>query len=260
VTTARRGGVVSPPASARSGLAGAVYAGARRFVPSRAKLPVTESMTGTSRRLLLVALELFAAHGFYGVSMRDLAAALEIKPASLYNHVPSKEKLLADLVLLGHRTHAEAIGSRMAEAGADPVDRLDAFVRAHVEVHAIWSMLSVVTNNELHAVPAELAEPSLQIRQETSQLLVDILEEGVQAGAFLVPDTLLVAAAIGAMGMRVATWFDGDGTHTVEQVSDTYALLVRRMVGVGTSGAARASEASEVRASQRRPSTSQARS
>jgi hypothetical protein len=34
------------------------------------------------------------------------------------------------------------------------------------------------------------------------------------------------------MGMRVATWFDGDGTHTVAEVCDTYALLVRRMVGV----------------------------
>ena len=231
--THRRGGVVQPPASARSGLAGAVYAGARRFVPSEPKLPAVGPTSEMRQRLMLAALQLFAAHGFYGVSMRDLAEKLAIKPASLYNHVTSKESLLADLVLLGHELHATTIRTHMAAAEADPASQLEAFVRAHVEVHAEWSMLSVVANSELHAIPVELAEPIMAVRQETTQLLVDTLERGRRTGALQVPDVLLVAAAIGAMGMRVATWFDGDGTHTVAEVCDTYALLVRRMVGVG---------------------------
>jgi AcrR family transcriptional regulator len=223
-----RGGVVQLPASARSGLAGAVYAGARRFVPAEPSLPHAES--GMRHQLMLAALRLFATHGFYGTSMRDLAEAVGIKPASLYNHVASKEQLLADLVLLGHQVHAEALRSALDGAGEDPASQLDAFVRAHVEVHASWSMLSVVANAELYAIPVELAEPIMTVRQASTQLLVDTLQTGARDGLFDLPDLLLVTAAIGAMGMRVATWFDGDGTHTADEVAETYVRLVRRMV------------------------------
>jgi AcrR family transcriptional regulator len=232
MTTARRGGVVQPPASARGGLAGAVYAGARRFVPADPQLPLTGPVSEMRQRLLLAALRLFATHGFYGVSMRDLAEAVGIKPASLYNHVASKEQLLADLVLLGHEVHAEALRSAMAEADPDPLSQLDAFVHAHVEVHARWSMVSVIANAELYAIPAELAEPIIAVRQASTELLVQTLESGAREGVLDLPDLLLVTAAIGAIGMRVATWFDGDGTHTVDEVAQTYVQLVRRMVGV----------------------------
>lgn len=225
-----RGGVVQLPASARSGLAGAVYAGARRFVPSDPALPWSEPAGGMRHRLMLAALRLFATHGFYGTSMRDLAEEVGIKPASLYNHVASKEQLLADLVLLGHEVHADALRTAMAAAPADPSSQLDAFVRAHVEIHATWSMLSVIANAELYAIPAELAEPIIAVRQESTQLLVDTLSAGVQEGVFDLPDLLLVTAAIGAIGMRVATWFDGDGTHTADEVAQSYITLVRRMV------------------------------
>jgi AcrR family transcriptional regulator len=226
-----RGGVVQLPASARSGLAGAVYAGARRFVPAEPQLPLTEPVSDMHQRLLLAALRLFATHGFYGVSMRDLAEEVGIKPASLYHHVASKEQLLADLVLLGHQVHADALRDALSAAADDPVSQLDAFVRAHVEVHATWSMLSVVANAELYAIPIELAEPIIAVRQASTALLVDTLTAGQRAGVFDLPDLMLTTAAIGAIGMRVATWFDGDGTHTPDEVAQTYVFLVRRMVG-----------------------------
>ena len=227
----RRGGDVQLPASARSGLAGAVYAGARRFVPSEPRLPVSGPTGEMRQRLLLAALQL-------------LAEALGIKPASLYNHMTSKEQLLAELVMLGHQTHADSLRAHLAAADPDPRAQLEAFVRGHVEVHAHWSMLSVVANTELHALPVELAEPSMQVRQASTELLVSTLERGQQSGAFDLPDVMLAAAAIGAIGMRVATWFDGDGTHTVAEVCDTYVVFVNRMVGAkpaGRSGRARAS-------------------
>lgn len=216
---------------ALGGLAGAVAAGAGRVVPTEAKLPPTGPRSATAQRLLHVALELFAAHGFYGTSIRDLARAMDLQPASLYTHTPSKEHVLADLVLMGHQAHAEHIDAALAEAPQDPVARLDAFVTAHVQVHARWTMLCVVANSELHALPAPLAAPSLEIRQRTSALLLAVVQRGQDEGVFDVPDVMLTVAAIAAMGMRVATWFDGDGTHTEQDVVDAYVTLARRMVG-----------------------------
>jgi AcrR family transcriptional regulator len=48
----------------------------------------------TKQRILLCAIELFASKGYVETSVRDIALAVGIKPASLYNHFSSKYDLL----------------------------------------------------------------------------------------------------------------------------------------------------------------------
>lgn len=211
-------------------LAGAVLAGARRVVPTVPKLPATEPRSATAQRLLLAALELFATKGFAATSIRDIARAMDLQPASLYTHTSSKDHVLAELVLLGHQAHAAHIRAGLDQAPPDPSSQLRAFVIAHVQFHTRWTMLCVVTNTELHALPIALAQPSLTIRQETSALLEGIVRRGQIDGTFDVPDVLLTVAAIAAMGMRVASWFDADGTHSEDDVAQVYGELALRIV------------------------------
>jgi AcrR family transcriptional regulator len=49
---------------------------------------------GTKWRIIVAAVELFATKGYPGASMRDLAKAVGIKPASIYSHFESKQALL----------------------------------------------------------------------------------------------------------------------------------------------------------------------
>lgn len=51
---------------------------------------------GTKYRILTSAVELFASRGLQATSMRDIAAAVGIKAASIYAHFPSKEALLGE--------------------------------------------------------------------------------------------------------------------------------------------------------------------
>ena len=59
------------------------------------KYPKTEitSSSGTKERILLASASLFAKNGYFGVSVKDIANVVGIKPASLYNHYESKEAL-----------------------------------------------------------------------------------------------------------------------------------------------------------------------
>ena len=153
-----------------------------------------------------------------------------VKAASLYSLVESKEQLLADLIYIGHNAHAQAIDQALEAAGSDPADQLAAFVDAHVRFHARWPMLAVVANTELHCLPDELAAPSLEIRGRTAGTLQQILERGKRQRRFVVSDTFLAAAAIAAMGMRVATWFAG-GVHTEQDVA--YLAMTGTRQGYG---------------------------
>ena len=59
------------------------------------KYPKTEITvkSNTKERILLASASLFARDGYFGVSVKDIANAVGIKPASLYNHYESKEAL-----------------------------------------------------------------------------------------------------------------------------------------------------------------------
>ena len=52
----------------------------------------------TRRKILVAAVDLFASKGYTETSVRDIATAVGIKPASLYNHFSSKEDILASIL------------------------------------------------------------------------------------------------------------------------------------------------------------------
>ena len=47
----------------------------------------------TKKRIIIESLRLFASKGYDGVSMREIAAAVGIKGASIYNHFKGKEDI-----------------------------------------------------------------------------------------------------------------------------------------------------------------------
>ena len=57
------------------------------------------SRPDTGAALRTHARRLFARHGYEGVSMRDIAGALGIRQSAIYNHFPSKQHLLLDLMV-----------------------------------------------------------------------------------------------------------------------------------------------------------------
>jgi AcrR family transcriptional regulator len=131
----------------------------RRVPPGVPALPPRLAAGGTRGRILLAGLGLFAEHGFHGTSIRDIAAGAAVQSASLYAHFPSKEAILAELVLVGHEEHHTRLVTALLDSGTDPRDRLAALVRAHVQAHTDYPMLATVANNEMHALSPAAAGP-----------------------------------------------------------------------------------------------------
>ncbi len=196
-------------------------------------LPPRALADGTLRRVQETALVLFAERGYHGVSMRELAAAAGIRASSIYAHVSGKEDLLLQLLLVAHDEHRDGMrAAALDAAGGDPAEQLAAATRAHVRMHATYPMLATVANNELRSLSAEAQQRVQAVRGDAEGLLRDIIDRGVRLGTFSCPDTWLAMAAIGAMGIRVASWFrPGESPYAVEAVCDRYAEFALRIVG-----------------------------
>lgn len=208
-----------------------------RLTPQRGRqrrnaiLPSSAVPPGTPGRILLTALRLFARTGFHGTSVRDLAKQCKLQPGALYVHFPSKEHILAELARRGHEAHQDALRAALLQAGDDPADQLRAVVQTHASLHATYPQLAIVVNEELYALPAELAAPALALRRQSSALLIDILGRGVAAGRFSCPNLLVTAAAIAAMGLRIPYWYAPGGGLDVAALAELHAELALRMVG-----------------------------
>lgn len=194
-------------------------------------LPAGAVPDGTPRRILEAALRLFARVGFHGTSVRDLAKQCRLQPGALYAHFPSKDHILAELTRLGHEVHQAAVRAELLRAGDDPREQLRAFVRAHATMHATHPLLAMVANEELYALPKELAAPALALRKQSVVLLIDILDRGVTAGWFKCRNLLVTAAALGAIGLRIPYWYEPGGGLAVAALADMHAELALRMVG-----------------------------
>jgi AcrR family transcriptional regulator len=203
----------------------------RRLSAVAVHLPDGATPAGTRGRVLLSALRLFAERGFHGTSIRDIASAAGINSATLYSHYPSKENVLAELVLLGHQELHRRLQQALIESGPGPAEQLAALVRAQVFAHTDFPLLALVANQELHALSAASAAPALALRDQSLDLALQVLRNGVRTGDFTVADVELAAIAIGSMGLRVANWFGPDQTHTRDHIANAFAGFALRIAG-----------------------------
>ncbi|NVJ03018.1 TetR/AcrR family transcriptional regulator [Myxococcus sp. AM009] len=181
--------------------------------------------------MLETALQLFASRGYHDTSIRDLAAALELRPSALYAHFAAKDHVLAELVRIGHEAHFEALESALQGAQPTPVAQVRALVHAHTRVHAEHPQLALVVNEEFYALTPELAAPAQALRDRASAMLMDAIQRGMAQGHFSPLHPAITAAAIIGMGSRIPHWFEPDGPIAVETLAATHAELALRMLG-----------------------------
>lgn len=131
---------------------------------SRADGSVAPAPPSRREQILAVAARLFARHGFHGVSIADLGAAVGVSGPALYRHFPGKEALLEEM-LVGISEHLLAGGRARAGSG-DPRAELAALVDFHVDFATREPELIVVQDRDLANLP-DPARHRVRVLQRT---------------------------------------------------------------------------------------------
>ena len=71
--------------------------------------PIHADGRQTRQTILDAALELFADNGYFGTSLRDVAAAVGVRESALYNYFPGKEALFEALLAAHRDSKAEVL-------------------------------------------------------------------------------------------------------------------------------------------------------
>jgi AcrR family transcriptional regulator len=203
---------------------------ASRLDDLAAVLPPSSTPPGTKGRVLTSALRAFADRGFYGTSIRTIAAGAGINSATLYSHYASKEEILAALVTMGSRELLARIEDALLGLH-EPADKLDAMVRTTAMAHATFPLLAIVSNNERHALSAELLVGAWEASLQSSALLHAVLEEGRVGGVFSEADVEVSTHVLEGMAQQIPRWISR-ASLSPDQVGDAYVSIARRIVGI----------------------------
>jgi AcrR family transcriptional regulator len=188
----------------------------------------------TEAAIRRAAIDLIAAHGFESVTLRSLAKLVGVQPGSLYRYYPSKNDLLLRIIIL-HLDDLHAQWEKVRPASPTALDRLSAFIEFHIRYHLARPKEVFIANMEMRSLPTEGRKHVVELRKRYEGIVHGILQEGVQEGAFSIPDTHIATFAIIAMLTGLTSWYQDKGRLTKEQIVEFYKILV-------TSGVARCHE------------------
>ncbi|CAM3282856.1 TetR/AcrR family transcriptional regulator [Nocardioides dubius] len=131
-----------------------------------------------SRRdqILETAAELFAARGFHGVSVAELGAACGISGPALYKHFPSKDAMLAAM-LVGISEELLDEGQRRVAAATGAEDALRSLVSWHIDFAVERRALIVVQERDWQSLPAEARERVRTLQRDYVDLWAEQLRK-----------------------------------------------------------------------------------
>lgn len=136
---------------------------------------------GRKNEIVTVAARLFKEKGYSAVTMRDLAQEIDIKAASLYNHIKSKQEILALIVISIAEEYTGTIRT-IAESESDTVSKLRQVIQLHIDITVRNpDALASLNNDWMHLPESELAY-FLQMREQYEEIFRGIVKTGIANG------------------------------------------------------------------------------
>jgi len=181
--------------------------------------------------LMTEARRLFARHGYEGVSMRDIAAAVGIRQSAIYNHFSGKQEMLVEVMV----DHMQPVfDSLLVELDGvnGSAQQLETFARFHVRYHFDQPNEVFLAYMELRSLEEPGRSKVMALRNAYEAVLRDILEQGMQSGQFKITIPAVTARGLLAMLTAVTVWFREDGALSREEVTESYVQATMQSVGL----------------------------
>jgi len=147
--------------------------------------------TNRKEEIHIAAAKLFGEKGFAASSVRDIAHAVGLGAASLYNHMGSKDELLTSICFRCANAFLEGM-KQIEEAQIDPVSKIKELIRLqiHIALHDESSL--TVFNDEWRHLQEPFLSAFLELRRTYETAYLRVIKEGIDQGKLKNTDAYLI--------------------------------------------------------------------
>ena len=150
------------------------------------------ALEATKARLIAAASELFAAKGFHGTKVRDIAQRAGVNVAAGNYHYGSKRELYLEVVraqFARMRERIETLGAAVQPGALDTLPRAELLrlLRTRIEV-MLETLMGPPENVHARLMMREMADPSEALPAIVGEMITPLVEETRQIIAHLRPE------------------------------------------------------------------------
>jgi len=186
---------------------------------------------GTSRReeLLVVATRLFAARGYHGTRMDDVADVVGLNKATVYHYYASKSLILFDI-------YRQAAENTLAAVHDDP----SWTAREALYQYTVRLLTQIAENPEGAAVYFQeqpyidewfTEEQATEVRAKEAQVyehVVGVIDRGIASGEFYECDSHVLALGYIGMTLGAYRWLRPHGRRTAPEIAAEFSTALLR--------------------------------
>lgn len=180
---------------------------------------ISTKPTTRKAQIMEASLEMMCRMGYQGTSMRDIASAVKMEAASLYNHISGKEIILSETCF----QMAERLLKGLAEVNDiyfNPAEKLSLAVKNHVKILTDNTYAGWVFVHEWRHLSPENRSRFVALRDEYEKGFTSILKQGEDEGIFQDVNNKFAVLTILASLNWVVEWYKPQGGMTPEQIAE----------------------------------------
>ena len=156
--------------------------------------------------ILECAAKLFREKGYQATSMRDIAKAVGIQGASLYNHLKGKQDLLEELLLFIANLFTKEM-DEVSKSSLPSVDKIKLLIGLHVRYTAEHTdAISIITSEWVHLEEDSKAK-YLALRAAYEKKFEKIIADCIEEGAFEKVNTKIALFSILSTLRWLYSWY-----------------------------------------------------
>ncbi len=128
--------------------------------------------------IISTAAKLFKEKGYSAVTMRDLASAMGMKAASLYNHINSKQQILKEIIISLAEDFTDGL-KNIQKSDLTNIQKLQEVVKLHVRITSQNTFGMASLNNDWMHLEEKL-DYYLDLRANYEEEFRNIIQKGIE--------------------------------------------------------------------------------
>ncbi|PKP26834.1 MAG: TetR/AcrR family transcriptional regulator [Bacteroidetes bacterium HGW-Bacteroidetes-2] len=160
-------------------------------------------------KIIAVAAKLFKEKGYSAITMRDIADKMEIKAASLYNHIQSKQEIL-DTIIIQIAEQFTAKMQTIVESKETTYQKLRHIIELHIDITIENADALAALNNDWMHLEGNLAY-FIQMRDAYENNFRSILNTGIANGEIVARDPEIILFSLLSTLRTLYLWYTKKG-------------------------------------------------